>query len=122
MLAGCDTGRRSDTAHVQGTLTIGGEPLPSDAQANVTFVPAAKGRSAGAAVTDGKYDCPDAPLGNVKAIISVMRPTGKMITESDNRPYAEVGSIIANKYSSGVDVEITEDNTTLDFDLEPASM
>ena len=71
MLTGCDTGRRSDTAHVQGTVTIGGEPLPDDAQANITFVPATKGRSAGAAVTNGKYDCPDAPLGKVKAYISV---------------------------------------------------
>jgi hypothetical protein len=121
VLVGCDTGRRSGTAHVQGTLTIGGQPLPADAQANITFVPESKGRSAGAVVTNGKYDCPDAPLGKTKAYISVMRPTGRMITESDNRPFAEIGSIIADKYASGVDLEITEDNASIDFDLDPAT-
>ena len=119
-ISGCGAGRREGTAHIQGTVTLGGQPLPANAQANITIAPAEKGRSAGAVVSDGRYDCPDAPVGKVKVYFSVMRPTGKMITETDNRPYAEMGSIIASKYASGIDLEITGDNANQDFDLEPA--
>jgi hypothetical protein len=119
--SGCNAGGRPGTAHVEGTVTINGQPLPADAQANITFAPSTRGgRSAGAVITNGKYDCPDAPVGKVKVYLSVMRRTGRMITESDNRPYAEMGSIIASKYASGIDAEITGDNANQDFDLEPA--
>jgi hypothetical protein len=120
LIGGCGTDRRAGTAHLQGTVTINGQPLPDDAQANVTFAPASKGRTAGAVITNGEYDCPDAPLGKVKAYFSVMRPTGRTITETDNRPYAEVGSIIASKYASGIDLDVSGDNANQDFDLEPA--
>ena len=117
---GCGSSSRSGTAHVQGTVTIGGQPLPADAQASLTISPISKGRTAGAVITNGRYDCADAPVGKVKVFFNVMQKTGKMITEADNRPYAEVGSIISPKYSSGVEAEITGDNTNQDFDLEPA--
>ena len=120
-LAACDSGRRSGTARLQGTVTLNGQPLPADAQANVTFSPVDKGRTAGTVVANGEYDCPDVPLGKVRVYFSVMRPTGKMITESDNRPYPEVASIIAQKYASGIEIEVTDDNSNQDFDLEPAS-
>jgi hypothetical protein len=119
-ISACGTSRRDGTAHIQGTVTLGGQPLPANAQANITIAPAEKGRTAGAVVTDGRYDCPDAPVGKVKVYFSVMRPTGKMITEADNRPFAEMGSIIASKYASGIDLEIAGDNANQDFDLEPA--
>jgi hypothetical protein len=72
-------------------------------------------------VANGKYDCPDVPLGKVRVYFSVMRPTGKMITESDNRPFPEVASIIASKYASGIEIDVTGDNSNQNFDLEPAS-
>ena len=121
-IAACDTGRRSDTARLQGTVTLVGQPLPADAQANITFAPVEKkGRTAGAVVQNGKYDCPDVPLGKVRVYFSVMRQTGKMITESDNRPFPEVASVIASKYASGIEIEVTDDNSSQNFDLEPAS-
>jgi len=118
---GCGSGAtRAGTARVRGTVTIDGQPIPSDARANITFRPAAgtSGRTAGAPVVDGRYDCTDAPVGDVKVYISIMRPTGRMITESDNRPFAEMGSAIADKYATGIDLEITGDSTDQDFDLE----
>lgn len=117
---GCGKHSRPGTAHVSGTITIGGQPLPSDAQANLIFVPVAGGRSAGAAVTNGRFSCDDAPVGKVKFYPNIARRTGRMITESDNRPYPEVASMIAPKYSAGIELEIVGDDTNLDFDLEPA--
>jgi hypothetical protein len=119
--SGCGGGSRPNTARLEGTITIDGQPLPADAHASITFMPMSAGRSAGSAVTNGRYVCQDAPMGRVKVYPSISRPTGRMITESDNRPFPEVASIIASKYASGMEVEITGDNTSQDFDLEPAA-
>jgi hypothetical protein len=118
---GCGKSSRPGTAHVAGTITVGGQPLPSDAQANLIFVPVAGGRSAGAAVTNGNFACDDAPVGKVKLYANIARRTGRMITESDNRPYPEVASMIAPKYAAGIELEITGDDDQLNFDLEPAN-
>jgi hypothetical protein len=120
-ITSCNAGSRPGTAHLEGTVTIDGQPLPADAQASITFRPMSGGRSAGATVSGGKYVCHDAPLGKVKVYVAVERPTGKMLVESDNRPYPEVASIIASKYSLGIDVDVTGDNRKLDFELEPAT-
>jgi hypothetical protein len=116
---GCGNAQKN-VAHLEGVVTIDGQPLPSDAQASIRFSPMSRGRSAGAAVENGKYSCTDAPMGKVKVYLTVTRPTGKMLTESDNRPYPEVASIIASKYVPGIDIEVTGDNAKQDFDLEPA--
>jgi hypothetical protein len=118
---GCGKSSRPGTAQVAGTITIGGQPLPSDAQANLIFVPVAGGRSAGAPVSNGRFSCDDAPTGKVKFYPNIARRTGRMITESDNRPYPEVVSMIAPKYSAGIELDITGDDANLDFDLEPAA-
>ena len=120
--AGCGTRARPGTARLEGTITIGGQQLPTDANANLAFRPMSGGRSAGAAVTNGKYICKDAPMGKVKVCPSIERPTGRMLVESDNRPYPEVASIIASKYALGIDIEVAGDETKLDFDLEPAEL
>lgn len=119
MEVGCGE-KRSGTARVQGTVTIDGQPIPADATGNVLFRPGegTTGRTAGASIVNGRYDCADAPVGKVKVFFSINKPTGRMITESDNRPFAEIGSIISQKYSSGIDAEITGDSSDQDFDLE----
>lgn len=110
-------------ARIQGVVTIDGQPLPADAMANVSFRPTlpGQGRAAGATVVGGKFDCRDAPLGKVKVYIDVQRVTGRMIQESDGVPFREVRSIISPKYGSGIDLEITGDDDSQDFDLDSSS-
>ena len=81
---------------------------------------AGQGRTAGVALVNGTYDCPDAPTGKVKVFVLIQSPTGKVTTESDGHTFDEMASIIAEKYAGGIDLEIEGDNVRQDFDLEPA--
>jgi hypothetical protein len=106
VLAGCSVPEKK-TAHLRGTITIAGQPLPADALTSVSFRPTASGqsRAAGANIVAGKYDCLDVPLGKVAVFISAQHPTGKMISEAGGTPYQEFVNLISTKYSSGIDLD-----------------
>jgi hypothetical protein len=116
--AGCNNSTKK-VAHLQKTITIAGQPLPAGAMASLSIRPTApgQGRAAGAAGVNEKYNCLDAPLGKVKVFVDVQHPTGKMITESDGVPFKKYGSLIAPKYTGGIELDITEDNLNQNFDL-----
>jgi hypothetical protein len=116
--AGCCGGSSSgNTAHLEGTVTIGGQPLPADAEGAITFR-SDSGGAATAPITQGRYDSPATPKGAVKAYFSISKPTGK--TYKSERTGAEIEetiSIVPASVSGGVDVEVSGDNSDQNFDL-----
>jgi hypothetical protein len=110
------------TAHLQGTITIDGEPLPNDAEGSITFKPTTPGqaKSTGAQILAGKYNCPEAPVGPVKVYISIQQRTGKMISDGGVRSYPEMKELIAPGSGAGIELEVTGDNLKQDFDMESA--
>jgi hypothetical protein len=78
MTAGCPDGSGKETAHLQGTVTIGGQPIPADATGGISFVPleVSQANSDYSAIKDGKYDVPGAPVGKVRVEFSIQQPTG----------------------------------------------
>jgi len=119
---GCSEKKASNTARLAGTVTVGGEPLPSDAEGYIQFMPDSGGQAqpAHAEIIDGKYDAENVPLGNVTAIFNVTRLTGRMVRE-DNAPgaspYPERENLVPAKHQSGVKVSIAGDNDAHNFEL-----
>jgi hypothetical protein len=120
MPLGC--GSESNTAHLQGQVTIGGLPIPADAIGSVTFqtTKGGQGRTASAPIESGKYDSPDTPVGAVKVFITVQQPTGRTIDNGRGTPAPEYKNIISIEYSSGIDLQVDGDNAQQDFDLKPS--
>ena len=119
-LVGCGAGgSRKPTAHLQGTVTIGGQPIPSDAQASINFKPTASGQapSTSAQITNGKFDAPDVPIGDIIVYFNVQQPTGRMVREGTGTPYAEMRSLVPEKHGTGMTLKVAGDNLEQNFDL-----
>jgi hypothetical protein len=124
LLAGCgDGGSKYPTVKVAGNITVGGQPLPKDAEGTITFMPAAGGGQASPAsspIVDGKYQVDEAPLGKVNVLFNITRLTGRMIRE-DNiptaAPHAERENLVPATAQTGITVEITADENSRNFEL-----
>jgi hypothetical protein len=122
-LAGCGGGS-ADTVHLKGKVTLDGEPVPTDAQASVTFQPTAgnKGKAVTAAIVNGAYDSPNTPRGPVLAIMSLSIPTGKMVmSERVGAEVPEINTVtLSQAQIGGIAIDVTGDETTHDFALTSA--
>jgi hypothetical protein len=118
---GCETGGSSSlTAHVSGTVTIGGEPVPDDAEGSITFRPLASGsgRAVTVPIENGKYDSRDVPKGKVMAVVNIVRPSGRTyVSDRDGREIEEKESIVPADKAGGIDMEVTGSNAEWNFDL-----
>lgn len=116
--AGCGGGSSSgSTAHLQGAITLAGQPLPAEAEGAITFR-SASGSAVTAPIAQGRYDSPATPKGAVKAYFSINKPTGKTYkSERTGADVAETISIVPARVNSGVDVEVSGDNSDQNFDL-----
>jgi hypothetical protein len=116
-LAGCDKGGSGKpTAHLSGPITIDGQPVPDDAWVTINFRSVSTGQATSAQISNSSYDCSDAPLGNVDVSIQILQPTGKMVSEG-GRSWPETRSLIADKYASGIKLDVTGDNSNQEFAL-----
>jgi hypothetical protein len=118
--AGCGGG--SDAAHLKGTVTVNGQPLPADAIGTVTLqtTKPGQGKMASAPIKNGAYEVLDAPLGPLKVYITVQQPSGRTIDNGRGDPAQEYKNIISAKYASGIDIQVDGDNEALDFPLDGA--
>jgi len=116
-LSGCGS-QTPPPVPVSGVVTLRGKPLPADAQAFISFTPAAAGMpSASAAVTSGSYACPQTPQGQVTAFFEITKPLGPpRKSDRTGELYQETQSLVPARYASGLPVTI-EGPTTKDFDL-----
>src|SRR5689334_22943420 len=83
--AGCGSaGRTEPVAKLEGSVMIGGKPLPADAEASVLFMPAARGEAppVQAKIDAGHYKAESVPKGQVLATFHISRLTGKMLKTS----------------------------------------
>ena len=123
VVLGCGESKSSNTAHLSGTVTIDGQPIPTDAdECYIQFMPAAGGQGAPAhtQIVDGKYDCENVPKGSVTAIFNITRLTGRMVRE-DNAPgatpYPERENLVPKKHRAGLTIQVEGDNNAHDIEL-----
>jgi hypothetical protein len=122
-IVGCG-GSAIDTVHLKGKVTLDGDPVPPNAQASVTFQPAAgnKGKAVTVPIVNGAYDSPNTPRGSVLAIMSLSIPTGKMVmSERMGTEVPEIKTVmLSQEQAGGIALDVTDDETTHDFSLESA--
>jgi hypothetical protein len=116
--AGCGAGGGA-SAHLQGQITLKGQPIPNDAKAFVTFVPDdKKGEAVSVPVTQGRYDSPNTPQGPVKVYFEINRPSGPMKkSERTGQPYQDILSLVPAKYATGLAIQVQGDDPKKDFQL-----
>lgn len=117
---GCGNSSLGNTAHLEGTVTLGGQPLPADAEGAITFRPtqSGQGRPVTVTIVDGKYDSPETPKGALKVFVSIVKPTGRMLkSERTGGEYQETASIVSAKYGDGIDLDVAGDKADQNFDL-----
>lgn len=105
-------------------MTIGGKPVPSDADAAISFSLVNGGPEdvAQAKIVDGKYDCPDAPQGQVMVKFYITQKYGpEKFNERTQTNYRQTRNLVPPNYLAGVPLEVSGDNTSQDFDLETPS-
>ncbi len=121
--AGCGSAARTEpVAKLEGTVTIGGKPLPSDAEGSVTFMPTARGEAppAQAKIAAGHYKAENVAKGQVLATFHISRLTGKMLKASpdDVHPTPERIDLVPEASRAGVKVEVQGDTSQQNFDLK----
>ncbi|MEX2316139.1 MAG: hypothetical protein WD669_03240 [Pirellulales bacterium] len=120
-IAGCPTiGSNRSTANIGGGVTIGGQPIPENAQASITFGPTDVGqaRSSSSPITNGKYSATDVPKGKVLVTFNIMQPTGEEKAFAPGaRPQMEMRSLVPQAKANGVEVQIDGNQTDLNFNL-----
>lgn len=117
---GCGPAARTEpVAKLEGTVMIGGKPLPGKVDASIVFRGPDKGQAppARAQIEAGRYRTEKAPVGHVLAIFSIMQLTGKVITE-DEHSYPERINLVPEKSRNGVSIDVKGDNAHQDFDLK----
>jgi hypothetical protein len=120
LVLGCDQSDSKPTAHLSGTVTINGRPLPANVTGTIMFRPSGKGmaKTAGVSLIGGKYDSPETPVGEVTVFFSIQEPTGNMISDAGGPPFPELRSIVPQESTNGVKLQVTGENPQQDFDLK----
>lgn len=117
---GCGGGSSSgNTAHLEGTVTLAGQPLPTDVEASILFRPAqsSQGKTVSVPLVAGKYDSPNTPTGAVKAFFTIQQPTGRVFDNDRGAPIKEQKSLVPDKYGAGFDLTVSDDNDAQNFEL-----
>jgi hypothetical protein len=102
--AGCGK-REPPTGEVSGTVTYKGKPLP---EGMITFFNADEGRSGQAAIKDGEYECPNAPVGpcGVEVSVNIAREAGANAPDMSKRMKAMMAK------AKGMGADVPEDAPT----------
>jgi hypothetical protein len=122
LAAGCGHAPHTESiVKLEGNVTIGGKPLPADAEGSIVFSPTARGEAppVQAKIVAGHYKVENAPKGQVQATFNITRLTGKMIKNAadDVHPMAERINLVPEAARTGKSFAVQGDNLQMNFDL-----
>lgn len=119
---GCVKPVATNTAHLQGRITINGNDLPQDAEGYIQFMTTKPGQAPPVSVQiqDSTFDAEGVPTGPLNVIFNITRLTGRMVRE-DNAPgatpYPEREDLVPPAYRAGFAAEVTGDDDGFHFEL-----
>jgi hypothetical protein len=118
-MAGCGKKDSPPTAHLRGTVTIGGTPIPPQAESRVTFraTTASQASPASAPILDGRFDVPAAPRGPVRAEFSIQLPIGEAALAPGMPPEMQYRSLVPDERSGGILLDVARDDLNMTLDL-----
>jgi hypothetical protein len=101
-------------AHMQGTITLDGQPIPAG---SITVLPlSGTGQPTGGQFTGGKYSLDNVPLGKVNVMLQASKETGE--TYDDNGTTRKVTvPLIPAHYAAGIEKEIVSGKNEHSFAL-----
>jgi hypothetical protein len=101
-----------------GTVTVHGEPVPSDAQAALSFAPLDGGEAVSVPIVNGRYDSPDTPKGKVLVKFYISQPVGpEKVSERTGEKYRDIANLVPPEHAAGMVIEVQGDKSNQDFDL-----
>ncbi len=114
---GCG-GSYAPTTTVEGTVSIDGTPVDTG---TISFTPMEleAGTVVTADIRGGEYRARRVHTGRNMVRFEVMEETGKMVTDESEGgdPYPERIDRVPNQYRGGVEVTVTDDDESHDFEL-----
>jgi hypothetical protein len=118
LLSGCG-GSSAPTARLRGVVTIGGKPIPADADAIIMFrtTGADQARPVSARITNGQFDVPNAPRGSVLVKFSIRQPTGMAAFQPGADVEMQSKPIVPKEWEAGKTYQIDGDDLEMKFDL-----
>lgn len=120
---GC-TRSGAPVAHLSGTVSLDGQPLPAGSFASILFHPVGRNaaRATSVEIIDSRYECPDVPRGSVRATIRMSVPTGRTIQDDrTGQNTSELENVVLEPAeAAGIELDVTGD-ATVDFDLHRAN-
>lgn len=120
-LSGCGEEKpKYPSATIDGIVSIDGTPVKEGA---LQFIPGkdVQGQVTEAKIADGRFTAKNVPVGQVRVMFNITRPTGKMITEYST-PYPEIENLVPKNSRDGVDLTVAgNDNVKFELHNEPAA-
>lgn len=117
LMQGCGQNSGS-TAHLAGAVTIKGAPIPSDANAALSFAPLKGGEAVSVPIVGGRYDSPNTPQGSVSVKFYISRPIGpEKVSERTGEKYQDIANLVPPEHAAGMVLEVSGDNLNQDFEL-----
>ena len=114
LLVGCGG---PPTTLLSGTVTLNGKPVPSDAEAFISFTPVG-GEAVSVPITEGKYESSETPRGMVTVHFHILQKVGPVkVSERTGEEFQEEKNLVPAKYATGIQLEVTDDNTNQNFAL-----
>lgn len=103
------------TVTIAGKVTIDDQPVP---EGGLTFTPLGgnAGTGAYAPVTSGRYRAERVPKGPMRVMVTAVKRTGKTV-DVGGMPIPEIVNLVPPHYATGIDIEVTDDDPDLHFDL-----
>ena len=121
--AGC-TRSGAPVAHLSGTVSLDGQPIPAGSFASISFQPASSNavRATSAEIIDSRYECANVPQGSVRATVHMSIPTGRTLRDDrTGQNTSELENVVLDMAEAGgIELDVTGD-ATVDFDLHRAN-
>ena len=104
-------------ATVTGQITIDGEPVP---KGYVTISPTGSGQGpvTGGKISDGAYRCEKVPVGPTKFTFTAEALEMDTFVDALGATREVPRNILPPKYLSGIDVDVTEGEMEMNFEME----
>ena len=117
LISGCGKSF-APTAHLAGAVTIGGAPLPSEADAALAFRPPGSAKAVSVPIKNGRYDSPNTPVGSVSVQFYISRRVGPVKKNDRGGPdYQDIENLVPSDKATGVSITVSGDNLNQNFAL-----
>ena len=115
---------KQDSAHsvarLAGDVRIGSQLPPADAEGLIVFMPNGSGQPASCPIVEGRYECPNVPMGEVTAIFKITRLTGREVVEAGapgSVPFPERENLVPLEHRVGIILQVDGDNAAQNCEL-----